>query len=181
MSPTQPPDSAIGRYLDAAAAAIRAGIPALKTVEATRGDVTAERIRKLSIDSPAVLVACRSFDGAMQCAEGIAVDLEPAAFVVATDRRKKDSRTAVASGIAEAIARWIPGWVPGAGLQAELAVEIAGRNLFSGELDDKGVALWAVFWKQRLYLEETEPAPAPWVPSSLWTQWGDDDTEVEIR
>lgn len=113
-------------------------------------------IRRVAIKSPVVLIACLGLLGAESdgCGEVDAV-FQWGAFVVTTDKPQLP-RDAGALAIVTALANIIPGnrW----GAAASEPERIRGDNLFSGQLEGAGVALWAITWQQKLTLGGLEEA-----------------------
>ena len=61
-------------------------------------------------------------------------------------------------------ARW--GFFSAPGIGA--AEQVRAANLYSGEVDKAGVALWAVTWRQALRLEAADDGTCPPLPAELY-------------
>lgn len=158
----------IPRLLSALTAGLSAKLPALGACEAHRGQVTGAEIARLSKRTPAVLTTCVGAAGVSEAGDGRAdADLRLAAFVLAGDRSGLP-RDRGALAVVEGILEWLPRFHPGAGLIAGPPEQIRAENLFSGELDRAGVALWAVSWRQTLRLGAPKRPPSTPVPKELY-------------
>ena len=140
---------------DAIVASIKAAVPGLYTCESHGGRFDAAELGRYSKLAPAVLVAAVSVptlsDGKDQIAE-----VRWAAFIVTRDTPSA-TRDVAALDYAEAVMRTVKlnRW----GLDnAQKPERLAADNLFSGQLDRKGIALWAVSWQQGVSLRYTNVA-----------------------
>ncbi len=167
-------DSHIGRFLDTAADSVRNQIPGLHEVLVWRGRVGESVIDKISMRTPAVVIACDRADVA-PLSSPLALQLTLVALCVA---RGGEERGRVALGLVEGLARWLDAWEWGAGLDARPPERITARNLWTRGVDQKGIAIWALAWSQQLALPPLAPGE-PWVPATLWLDDGG-ATSVEV-
>ena len=156
-------DSHVGRFLDSAADSIRDQIPVLHEVLVWRGRVGEPVIDKISMRTPAVVIACDRADVA-PLTSPLSLNLTIVTLVVT---RGGEERGKVALGIVEGLVRWLDAWEWGTGFHAHPPERITARNLWTGAADQKGVAIWALAWSQKLALPPLAPGE-PWVPATLW-------------
>ena len=106
-------------------------------------------------------------------------DQELAAFVVTRDRTG-EPRGKAARAIAAALLLLIPRARWGLA-DFGTAERLQARNLYSGEVDKEGVALWMVSWRQTLRLETDEDGTCPPLPDELYASAQDDPHEAIHR
>ena len=188
----QPVFSAQGQSLNGMlagiAAGVRAALPGLKTCAVHDGRFKASELRRWALRAPAVLIAWLGTPRAE--APGVLwtdCDHRFAAFVVTRDRaaqRPKEKslpRGKAARSIVYVLLLLIPRarW----GLTDIGAAEnLRAVNLYSGEVDKAGVALWAVTWRQALRLEAAaDDGACPPLPEELYAAAQDDPHEAIER
>ncbi|MDE2667551.1 MAG: hypothetical protein OXI69_15530 [Acidobacteriota bacterium] len=165
-------------FLEAVAAEIQAWLPELKTCEGHDGRFDLAELKRRALKTPAVLVSCGGTTSVEERGdEGINSTRQWTAFVLTRDapglsrgeaaRNLVDAleflillgaiRTEEKTGVQRQSNRW---GLRGVGQPEQLR----SQNLYSGTIDKKGVALWAVSWRQTLSLRpltEEEDCPIP--------------------
>jgi hypothetical protein len=139
---------------EAAAVAIEAAVPGLRTCEIYAGQFTEGEGRKKSFLAPAVFVSLAG--GAVTDPGTAELDIEArmVAFAIWKADKGRNARGVGASELAAAIALAVRGnqWnVPG------VRAARLGRvvNLYSAKLDAQGLALWSVEWSQVVRVGES--------------------------
>lgn len=149
--------------LDAIVATIGAAFPALKTCEKHPGKFDADEIKRQAVRTPAIFVSCLGVaDLSDPGTEQSDATLILAAFIL-TASVPGLTRDDAARNMAEALLIQVPRarWgLTGAGQ----AKSVRADNLYSGEIATKGVALWAVVWRQQVRMgtsiwDGTGPVP----------------------
>ncbi|MEW6648152.1 MAG: phage protein Gp37 [Pseudomonadota bacterium] len=117
----------------------------LRTVEAHRGRLTGSELKRLGTRAPAVLLGCLGWSALRDQAGETEANVTWVATIVTKDAPDEDRGTA-AVVIANAVGGLVMGntW----GLEAQYATGIQARNLYAGDVDMQGVALWTVSWQQ---------------------------------
>jgi len=114
-------------------------------VAAHPGRFDAGELRRCATKAPIVLVSAL---GASDIQDGGEVQglCQMAAFVLCRDLPRLP-RDVAALSLVERLLRAVPGndW---SGQASQAPRDLRAENLFSGELDQAGVALWAVSWRQ---------------------------------
>lgn len=137
----------LSEILDTIAAAIRAALPALKSCEAHGGRFDAQELMRVAAKAPALFVAITRVNNLRLEYGERKAELMFAGFIVTKDTPGAD-RAQMALTILQALAGIIPDnrWnIDGA---ESLPTNIEAQNLFSAALDKKGVAMWAISWRQ---------------------------------
>lgn len=141
----------------AVVAGLTASLPQLagKTVkvEPHAGRFDAAELKRISAQAPAVFVAVLGLADLSESCGEVSATCQILAIVVCKDAQAL-SRDLAALGMMEALARIVPGndW----GGAAEKAPEDTRcDNLFSATLDQAGVAMWGVAWRQRAIVAKT--------------------------
>ena len=180
----QPVISPQGLRLNALLAGIAAGVrealPGLKTCAVHDGRFRAAELGRWALRAPAVLVAWLGTPKTET--PGVLwtdCDHQFGAFVVTRDSPGLKRGQAARSIVYVLLlllprARW--GFFSAAGIGA--AEQVRAANLYSGEVDKAGVALWAVTWRQALRLEAAEDGRCPPLPGELYASAQDDPHEV---
>lgn len=130
---------------DAIASTIQTKVPGLREVKAHGGTFTRAEVRRIGLRLPTVLVTC--LGASPQPRNGsVSLDARWAAWVVTQDE-VESPRGDSALAFAELLQMLIPleRWDLD---YAGPAREVRAENLFSGELDKGGAALWVVTWRQ---------------------------------
>jgi hypothetical protein len=117
----------------------------LATVAPHRGRITGPELARLGARAPAVLVGCLGWGALRDMAGETEANLEWVAFVVTKDAPGVDRGTS-ALVIANAIGGLVMGntW----GLDGQDPTNVSARNLYAGDVDKQGLALWLVSWRQ---------------------------------
>lgn len=131
-------------------------LPSLKTCAAHGGRFDKEELQRIGTKAPAVFVSCLSFGGAEGETGETTAPVKWFLFIVTKDAPRQD-KDELAMDMAEALVAHIVGndWDLG-GVAIEEPTQIVGQNLFSTELDKKGVAMWAVSFTQKMQLQAAE-------------------------
>lgn len=136
---------------DAAIKAIKTALPHLRECEAHPGRFNLDELKRFLTKAPSVRVACLGIGRFEREASGmIDCDVQFAAFVL-TDGSVRLPGGAAAVNIITALVPLIDrnDW----GLEnVGAAVVTRAENLYGGDLDNKGVALWALTWTQTVRL-----------------------------
>ena len=140
---------------DAIVSAIKTALPALYTCEAHGGRFDFKELSRWSKQAPAVLVAAVSVpsiaDGPTRIAQ-----VRWVAYLVTRDTPQA-TRDVAALDFAEALLRLGRNntWALDNTQKPE---RLAAENLYSGQLDRSGMALWAVSWQQGVGLRASDIA-----------------------
>lgn len=144
------------RFTDLSSAVVtdlKGKFPALKACATHPGRFDLTEIKRVAIKAPAILVACLGVPKLDEAGtEEKDVELVMAAFVLTKDQ-KGLPRDVGALNIVEALLTHIPmrKWgMTGLGPASKIAAE----NLYSGEIDRTGVALWAVSFRHKIRIGE---------------------------
>lgn len=133
--------------------AIKGRLPDLADCRSHPGRFNLVELENIAVETPAVLVACLGLEKALaEASGGQERFVKFAAFIVTTDEPDL-ARDVAAINIAEELLAWLPGRVFGLGDYVHsLATRDMGEvlNLYSSELNNRAVALWAVTWKQKI-------------------------------
>ena len=162
---------------DAAAVEMRAWFGReVKDISVHPGPYTENELKRLSTVTPAIHLAllrthANENAGAVDARDDQVVDLtlaaaqrnveaEYLASVLARDEGRGRTSERVAEAIATELLRRIPEqrWGAGAVGQAE---RVAMHNTFTSALAERGIALWAVGWRQKVRLGASVPAGQP--------------------
>lgn len=151
--------------LDAITGDLRAQLTGLRTCEVHDGRWDADEIKRWSKRTPAMLVA---WMGTAQVEmPGIRwsdCDQELAAFIMTSTGLRAGAPAAGRGGAilkrgeaSRALVDWLLLYIPRArwGFTGDVgaATEIRARNLYSGTVDKRNLAVWTVTWRQKLRLE----------------------------
>tara|TARA_B100000700_G_scaffold22521_4_gene21888 strand:- start:26946 stop:27497 length:552 start_codon:yes stop_codon:yes gene_type:complete len=125
-------------------------------VEAHGGRFGRAELARYSKRAPAVLVAAMSMPEILDQPRPGRAKVQFAAFVVCRDAplERRDTQALI---LAEALVRHITGnsW----GLASARRPErLNAENLYSGEIDSLGIAMWAVSWRQEINLSARSDA-----------------------
>ena len=128
--------------------------PALRACSTHPGRFDLAELKRVAIKTPAILVACLGVPGLAEAGtEEKDVELVMAAFVLTKDQ-KGLSRDISALNLVEALLVHIPlqQWgMTGLGPAGAVAAE----NLYGGDIDKTGVAMWAVSWRHKIRIGES--------------------------
>lgn len=158
--------------LKSQADALAAAVPGFKSVETSRGRFTLEDLKSMNAKLPALRVALLTLHSAETISTGeIEADFGFAAFVIAKDQPGRP-REDIAVKFVGALAQVLPGFRPGPAFWP--AKEVRGQNLFSSAIDDAGVIVWGLEFRQTVRLGEDAfagwhdgvPAAQAWIDSN---------------
>ena len=175
--------TAIATYRQMMLAAIRQAMPELKEVAGHPGRFDLGELQRISMRAPAVRLAIL---GAPRIAETsderLRIDLSLAAFVITRDAPGLP-RDEAALNIVETLMQlvslnqWQVAEDTGFGLL--LPREMRAENLYSGEVDRRGVALWGLSWRQGMILGESAYQAGP-LPAELYVRFEREDPEPRL-
>lgn len=150
----------------AIAAAVEAGVTAFESVATFGGEFSVADILRYAVKSPAARVGCVGFSDGVYEAGTKAIIIQWIIVIVTRDGTVK--RDAQALTLTEAVTGLVLGnnW----GLQTGRPTDVRGRNLYSGEIDKKGLAIWAVTWVQRLEVDEYDETALDDF-ETMYTEW----------
>jgi hypothetical protein len=138
------------------AAYIKAQLPSLKTCDPHGGRFDLEELRRHSKKAPAVLVAMTDASEAL-LAQGVETMATYVIFVITRDTAAAP-RDVAAINLVQCILSMLPGqvWLPEL-VDAENPFvsepdRVSAQNFFSTALDDQGVAMWAISFRQTVSL-----------------------------
>lgn len=134
---------------DAVVASLKGKIPGL-SIEAHGGSFSRDEIKRFALKAPCIRVALLGFGQTSRAPTGeIVLPVHFVAACVAKDRLveggEKVGRDAGAALIANAVALAVAGNRFGLS-GVHQPKELRGENLYSGEVDTTGLALWQVTW-----------------------------------
>ena len=123
------------------------------------GPFSLAEVKRISKKSPAVAIVCLRLPGTESSGHDILSEVSFGAFCF-SNNRKKILRDVEALDLSERVLvhlnrnRWPD--KDGTDSASGPPREISAANLYSTALDELGVALWAVSWKQRVTLDRDE-------------------------
>ena len=127
---------------------VKAWLPALKTCEPHEGRFDKEELKRVSGRAPAAYAAVLALGRPLVNGSGQQDVPVTFALYVATADRPNLPRRESALNIAEALVARINGQQWGGTDTVFPADAASAKNLYSGAISGKGVALWAVTWSQ---------------------------------
>jgi hypothetical protein len=171
----------IGDYLTAVLADL-ATIPGLRSVAGHGGTFTLEDVKRISVEAPCLRVAITGCEPAKRGSDGQSVlPLNVAVVIVAKDQAQqgvgRTTRDVAALALASAVLLRV------AGNRFDLSgvsqpEDLRAANEYSGSLDNTGVALWQVTWRQAIGLGPVDADVIPalsqlWINDELFTAGAD--------
>jgi hypothetical protein len=131
---------------------LKTGLTDLKTCDIHGGSFDVQELLRVSVRAPGVLVTVldATVDGG---AFPPAAQVTFAAFIYAADKPGMP-RGQAALALAEAALALIYGADWGISDVQTTPSQIQARNLFSTQLDKKGVAIWGISWQQKIELSQ---------------------------
>jgi len=152
----------------AIADSIKTKLPDLRDCRPHAGRFDVKELRRMATRTPAVLIACLGVSESVLRESGECdADLVMAAFVVTADV-KGLPKDVSALNIIEFLMLYIPGKQWGLGGKVFQAREVQAQNMYSGEVDQAGVAMWAAIWRQKVRLGETVWDEAGVLPTHIY-------------
>jgi len=134
---------------------IKTKLPDLRDCRPHAGRFDLAELRRVATKTPAVFIACLGVkESELQESGECDADLVMAAFVVTSDAKALPKDVA-ALNIIEFLLLYIPGKQWGLGGKAFKAREVQAQNMYSGEVDKTGTAMWAASWRQKVRLGES--------------------------
>lgn len=136
--------------LTAITAAITAALDPAIDVQEHPGRFTEEELGRIILKHRSVRVAIEDLPALTVDGTGLrGAEVQFTAVVICADRKGSDRHQA-ALNIVEALARLLPyqRWGQPEAFQALQPSEIVARNLYGGDIQGKGIAMWAVSWTQ---------------------------------
>lgn len=134
----------------AVVADLAAAVPELRTCAAHGGRFGLPDLKRVAARAPAVLVACLGVVDAVAGHGDTVVMARWAAFVLVTDRPGAARDEGALLLVAEVLRRLAGNRFGDAA--ENIPRELRAENLYSGPLDQQGVALWGVTWRQPVSL-----------------------------
>lgn len=134
--------------------------PFLRQVEPHGGTFNEAEVTRISSRAPAIFVSVTGCEGQQRMGPDASVDAELVAVVITTSRDsdgrdRHDQALHIVSHMTRLLTKsGVNRWDNKA---SSHPVNVSCRNLFSGRVDAKGVALWAVEWKQKATLTTEVP------------------------
>jgi len=145
-------------YRSAVKDGLTAGLPSLRAVEAFGGRVDSRELQRMLAAAPAAHVAVLGVNPATQLRGGaVALSVDTAVFLT-TASRPGTPRDAAALTLLDALLRLIPESDWGLDSDVQPPTGIRAQNLYGAEIDKKGLALWAVTWRQQIFVGGTDEA-----------------------
>ena len=140
----------------AVVSAIKARVPSV-AVEEHGGRFDAAELKRVAVRAPAVFVAVLGVGDVRELGGEIGAALNMGAFVITTSASSAP-RDEAALAIVQALLGLVPGnrWGRAEGNPDRITAE----NLFSSTIDKRGVAMWAVSWRQRTTITDFDAAIA---------------------
>lgn len=128
--------------------------PELRECKPHGGRFDKKELKRISGRAPAIYVAPIATGKAMPTGTGQQeLPLSIAAFVVTTDQRKLP-RAVSALNLVQGLVTGINNQSWGMEEQIFSAGPASSKNLYSGEIDKIGIALWGVSWQQKVLVGE---------------------------
>ncbi|MCG8637057.1 MAG: DUF1834 family protein [Desulfobacterales bacterium] len=153
---------------DAICGQIKKWMPELKTCESHGGRIDKDEIKRMSGKAPAVYVAVMATGKPKEVGNGEQdVPLTLVAYVVATDKRRL-SRADAALNMTQTLIERIYCQKWGFEDKVHSAGTASSKNLYSGKIATKGIALWVVTWQQTVRLGEDMFKSGIPVPKQLY-------------
>jgi len=134
---------------------IKSKLPDLRDCRPHAGRFDLAELRRVAAKTPAVFIACLGVRESKMIESGECdADLVMAAFVVTADV-KGLPRDVAALNIIEFLLMYIPGKQWGLEGKAFQARDVQAQNMYSGDVDKAGIAMWAASWRQKVLLGES--------------------------
>lgn len=140
--------SRIVAYREAVESTFRSRLPNEIHLVTHQGEFGEREIKAYLVRAPCVILAPVGIPGASPMGPNVMATMNYAAFVLTRSRPEMD-RSEAALRITEAILSFLP--YEAFGL-ARKPTDVEAANLYSGAIDNMGMALWAIRWRQMLEL-----------------------------
>ena len=175
--------------LDAIAADLRARLPALKSCKSHDGRWDADEVKRWAVQTPALVVAWLGTASTEQPGVQWTDAKQELAIYVLISSGLRAGAPAPGSGgpklargeAARNLVDWLLLYLPRArwGLAGlGNAEKIQAENLYSTGLDQAGVSIAGVTWRQTLRLEADDDGSVPFLPAELYSSAQDDPHEL---
>jgi len=162
---------------------IAESVTAFRTVQAHGGSFNREELARIALQSPACLVAIMGGQLERQGGQPVA---NPYIFAFVVTRGTSDEkRDKAALVLVEAVAGLVVrnGW---SYAHARAPDSMRIENLYSGDIDKQGIALWSVSWQQQVDIAIYDPSDLPYL-HEVHAEWdlvpadGQIDTEQMVQ
>jgi len=126
--------------------AVETGVSSFKHVAVHGGRFTSDEIRRYAVKAPAALVACLGIDNIVDTMVDLVATMRWGIYVV-TRGDSSTRRDSEALTLIQALAVLVKGndFDESALVRPE---NLRAENIYSGGIDNKGIALWALTWTQ---------------------------------
>ncbi len=128
-----------------------AGPDGVRTVTTHIGEFGPREVEEYAASSPAVILAPLGFPKVEQMGRVPNTTISYGAFIL-TKSMANDGRGDIALAIMEVLMEALPFETWGTETCASVPTDIDAGNLYTGKVDDMGVALWVIRWDQKLQL-----------------------------
>jgi hypothetical protein len=151
--------STLVKYRKAVEAGVRAALPdgpdGVQLVTTHIGEFGPDEVQRYAASAPAVILAPLGMPDIKRAGGMSIITVNYGAFIL-TKSMTKDDRGDIALAIIEELAKLLPyeTWDPGACAQAPK--DIDAGNLYTGTVDEMGVSLWVVRWRQAVQIQKTD-------------------------
>lgn len=143
---------------DAILEQLRQALPALREVTPGRGRIDAAELQRLVLAAPCLSMAVLGLRNVQfEPGQGVCADVQIAAFLVARNQPGTPRGDAILA-LAQGVVSTVSGNLWGLSDSVSEPVDCRADNLYSAAVDSKGLALWAVPWRQRFVLDAGEAA-----------------------
>ncbi|MGE4334531.1 MAG: hypothetical protein AB7E55_00965 [Pigmentiphaga sp.] len=140
-------------FLAAIVADLTRQLPELRECREHEGRFDLNEMKRLTVNSPAVLVSCLGFTRLGGARTGtVEIELAMAAFVACAGGKSRD-RAKASAALSQAVVTRVHDQLWGFSQGVRPPANIRGENLYSQEIDKAGVALWAITWRQSIFVQ----------------------------
>ncbi|MDT8428494.1 MAG: hypothetical protein RQ757_06980 [Pseudomonadales bacterium] len=156
--------------VDAVIEAIQGAVPGLAQIETYAGQFASDGPNRTLVSAPAVFLTVLDAPYANdQAGDGRqSFDLRLAAYCLARNAKGAANRAGDAMSLATAVALLVPQAHWELGAQVDGARLEGMQNQFVAALDNKGLGLWSVTWRQVVHLGESIWAGSQITPTEVW-------------
>lgn len=150
------------------AADIKTVLPDLRECKPHAGRFDLSEIKRLSARTPGVFISVLGIVSSEEIGTGETdLELAMASYVLTADTRGLP-RDVAAVNLVEALSLRIIGSRWGISGGVHPAGKVKANNLYSGDLDRIGIAMWGISWRQKVRLGENLWADEGSVPTELY-------------
>ena len=131
------------------------GPDGIRTITTHVGEFGPREVEEYAASAPAIILAPLGFPEVGRAGGMVRATLNYGAFIL-TKSMANDSRGDIALAVIEELLKILPyeNWSVEA--CAQVPRDIEAGNLYTGKVDDMGVSLWAVRWRQTVQLQATD-------------------------